>query len=133
MAAPEAAKEAVYLDRFFTEFGEPSPGPVPLSVDNTAAWDLAYPKHHARVKHIERRHFFIREKVENLEIPVPFVRSELNMADFSTKPLAAPQFFRMRNRIIDCSPSSHFCPPRYATGQIRRPPRASPRAAATGA
>ena len=54
-----------------------------------------------RNKHIARRHYFVRERVEMLELRVPFVRSELNMADFFTKPLAAPAFFRFRNFIMN--------------------------------
>eukprot|EP00310_Coccolithus_braarudii_P012243 CAMPEP_0183349728 /NCGR_PEP_ID=MMETSP0164_2-20130417/13821_1 /TAXON_ID=221442 /ORGANISM="Coccolithus pelagicus ssp braarudi, Strain PLY182g" /LENGTH=131 /DNA_ID=CAMNT_0025521499 /DNA_START=198 /DNA_END=593 /DNA_ORIENTATION=- len=50
VAASEATKEAVYLDRFITELGDPSYGPVPLSVDNQAAHDMAHtPEHHARI------------------------------------------------------------------------------------
>eukprot|EP00965_Chrysotila_dentata_P080761 2664739-Pleurochrysis_carterae.AAC.1 len=53
-----------------------------------SAIDLAYnPEHHARTKNIDRRHFFVRERVESLEITVPFVNSADNMADFFTKPL----------------------------------------------
>ena len=67
MAASEAAREAVYLDGFCEEIGAPLSGPLSLGVDNTGARDLAYnPEHHARSKHIERRHFFIREMVENM-------------------------------------------------------------------
>ena len=65
MAASEAAKEAIYLDRFLTELGEPREGPIPLNVDNTGARNLAYnPELHQRTKHIDRRHFFVREMVE---------------------------------------------------------------------
>ncbi len=35
--------------------------PLSLSVDNTGARDIAYnPEHHQKVKHIARRHFFVR-------------------------------------------------------------------------
>ena len=106
VAASEATKEAIYLRNFLGELGCSSEGATALSVDNTAARDLAYnPEHHARVKHIERRHFFVRERVESLEITVPFVRSENNMADFFTKPLPASTFFRMRNVIMNVSAS----------------------------
>ena len=75
---------------------------MPVATDNQAARDVSYnPEHHARIKHIERRHFFVREKVEALEISVPFVRSEDNMADLFTKPLPAPTFFRLRDRIMN--------------------------------
>ena len=76
--------------------------PVEVSVDNTGARDLAYnPEHHAKVKHIERRHFFIREMVENMRIRVPFVRTADNLADFFTKPLPPRAFAEMRDRIMN--------------------------------
>ncbi len=66
MAASEASKEAVYLRRFATELGIEEDRPPSLSVDNQAARDLAFnPEHHERTKHIDRRHFYIRELVEN--------------------------------------------------------------------
>ena len=102
VAASEAAKEAIYLRNFLDELGVGDPDPTSVNVDNRAAQDLCYnPEHHARVKHIERRHYFVRERVESLELRVPFVRSELNMADLFTKPLAAPAFFRLRNSIMN--------------------------------
>ena len=73
-------------------------------MDNTAARDLSYNlEHHSRTKHISRRHFFIREKVESLELSVPFVRSVDNMADFFTKPLSAKSFFGFRDTIMNVS------------------------------
>ena len=102
MAASDAAKEAVYLGSFLRELGVGTEEAVRLGVDNTAARDLAYnPQHHERTKHIARRHFFIREMVENGQIVVPFVRSADNLADFFTKPLPASVFFPMRNRIMN--------------------------------
>ena len=102
MAASDAAKEAVYLGSFLRELGVGTEEAVNLGVDNTAARDLAYnPQHHERTKHIARRHFFIREMVENGQIVVPYVRSTENLADFFTKPLPASAFFPMRNRIMN--------------------------------
>ena len=102
VAASEAAKEAVYLDAFLTELGLGCDEPVEMAVDNQAARDLAYnPEHHAKTKHIERRHFFVREMVEDLRISVPFVKSADNMADFFTKPLTHKQFFLLRDRIMN--------------------------------
>ena len=105
MAASEAAKEAVYLQNLLTELGYGSKDPVPVAVDNTAARNLAYnPQHHERTKHIDRRHFFVRELVEDGRITVPFVRSADNLADFFTKPLPASQFAPMRDRIMGYAP-----------------------------
>ena len=54
-----------------------------------------------RRKHVERRHFFIREAIEEAEICVPFVRSDENLADFFTKPLNATKFHAMRRVIMN--------------------------------
>ena len=68
MAASDAAKEAIYLRRFTTELGlSPlSEPPLDLFVDNSAAIDVSYnPQHHGRLKHVDRRSFFVRECVED--------------------------------------------------------------------
>eukprot|EP00965_Chrysotila_dentata_P072226 2387174-Pleurochrysis_carterae.AAC.1 len=71
-------------------------------MDNMSAIDLAdNPEHHARTKHIDRRHFFVRECAETLEITVRFVQSAKNMADFFTKPLLPRQFFPLRDLIMN--------------------------------
>ena len=59
-----------------------------VGLDNKSAIDLAYnPEHHARTKHIDRRHYFIRECVEEGNLRVTFVATADNVADFFTKPL----------------------------------------------
>jgi hypothetical protein len=64
-----------------SEFCEPgerhrwSGGEAHAAMDNQSAIAVAYnPEHLQRVKHMERRHFFVRELVENHQIRVPFVR-----------------------------------------------------------
>ena len=106
MAASEAAKEAVYLDRLLSELElKPNSSPVQLSLDNKAAIDSSYnPENHSRTKHIERRHYFIRELVEANQIVVPFVPSDANLADFFTKPLKPSKFFPMRDAIMNVNP-----------------------------
>ena len=74
-----------------------------VSCDNKAAINLSYnPEHHERVKHVERRHFFIRECVENGQLTVPYVNTVDNLADFFTKPLQGDHFFTMRDAIMNC-------------------------------
>ena len=103
MAASEAAKEAVYLDRFVAELGfKGDSDPIHLSLDNKAAIDSSYnPENHARTKHIDRRHYFIRELVEEGRLVVPFVASVDNQADFFTKPLKPARFFVLRDKIMN--------------------------------
>ena len=57
------------------------------------------------MKHVARRHFFVRECVENHLIRVPFVRTDENDADFFTKVLPARKFFPLRDKIMECADS----------------------------
>jgi len=59
-----------------------------LKLDSKSAIDLVYhPEHHSKTKHIERRHCFICECVENGKLRVPFVPTKENCANFFTKPM----------------------------------------------
>ena len=92
----------MYESAFATELGAHDGSPIDLFVDNQSAIDLAYnPEHHQKTKHIQRRHFYVRELVEDLRINVPFVKSADNVADFFTKPLCSRMFFPMRDRIMN--------------------------------
>eukprot|EP00965_Chrysotila_dentata_P200381 6179948-Pleurochrysis_carterae.AAC.1 len=63
IAASEATKEAVYLRTLFADLGLAPNEQTPIAMDNKSAIDLAYnPEHHQRSKHIDRRHFFVRER-----------------------------------------------------------------------
>ena len=102
VAASEAAKEAKYYREFATELGFPQTQPTPLLVDNTAAINLSYnPEHHNRTKHIDRRHFYVRELVEDHVLHVQYVNSADNLADFFTKALPPRQFFKLRDAITN--------------------------------
>ena len=71
-------------------------------MDNKAGIDVAYnPEHHTRMKHVDRRHFYVRELVEQHRIRVPFVSTVNNLADFFTKALPPKQFAAMRDRIMN--------------------------------
>ena len=109
VAASEAAKEAIYLDRLHSELGfKPGTSPIQLSLDNKAAIDSSYnPENHSRTKHIDRRHYFVRELVEEGRLVVPYVATSDNIADFFTKPLKPVRFFHLRNIIMNI-PSSQL-------------------------
>eukprot|EP00965_Chrysotila_dentata_P050065 1658599-Pleurochrysis_carterae.AAC.4 len=99
IAASEATKEAIYLRSLFDGLKLPFNKPTSLSMDSKCATDLAYnPEHHQHSKHIDRRHFFVRDCVESHDITVTFVRSADYLADFFTKPLAPCLFFGFTTR-----------------------------------
>ena len=117
MAASEAAKEAVYLNSFLKELGYASDGPATLKVDNQGAIDLAYnPEFHQKTKHIERRHFYVRELVEQMRLTVPYVATVDNLADFFTKPLSAKVFYPMRDAIMNVPHALREVPSAQASG-----------------
>ena len=110
MAASEGAKEAMYLRRYLDELGDGVSKPTSQATDNTGARDLAYnPEHHQKVKHIQRRHFYIRECVEDMQLTVPYVATADNMADFFTKALSSKEFFYFRDRIMNVHPNLRHC------------------------
>ena len=107
VAASEAAKEAVHLSQLARDIGIGDSESVDLFLDNKSAIDVAYnPQHHGKMKHVERRHFFVRELVEDHKIRCPFVSTVDNLADFFTKPLRASVFFPMRDRIMNVCPGA---------------------------
>ena len=77
------------MDHQFQPQLEPSPlPPSSLATDSQSARDVSYnPQHHDRMKHVQRRHFFIRDMVESFELEVPFVRTADNVADFTAPDL----------------------------------------------
>ena len=48
-----------------------------------------------------RRHFYIRDMVEALELSVPLVRTHEDLADMLTKVLTPREFFRWRALIMN--------------------------------
>ena len=74
-----------------------------VSTDSESARDVSYnPEQHDRMKHVERRHFFVRDMVESFEIEVPFVRTHDQLADLLTKPMRdASQFHKLRKIVMN--------------------------------
>ena len=103
VALSEATKDMVYVRKLLRGLDENHvSGPSDLATDNMGARSLSYnPEFHDKTKHIERRHFFVRDMVEKFEVSVPFVRTANNWADFFTKPLNAKTFFAMRKILMN--------------------------------
>jgi hypothetical protein len=64
-----------------------------LYCDNKAAINIANnPIQHDQTKHVEIDHHFIKEKLDNGEICLPFVRTTEQLADVFTKGLHTAKF-----------------------------------------
>ncbi|GJX59582.1 retrovirus-related pol polyprotein from transposon TNT 1-94 [Tanacetum coccineum] len=73
---------------------------IPLYCDNKSAIALCCNNvQHSRSKHIDIRHHFIKEQVENGVVELYFVRTEYQLADIFTKPLAREQLEFLINKL----------------------------------
>jgi hypothetical protein len=102
VAGSEAAKESVHLSGLASEYDVAGDEPMNVFMDNESGIKVAYnPEHFGRMKHVDRRHFYIRECVENHKLRVPYVATGDNLADFLTKSQPPELFFQMRDTIMN--------------------------------
>ena len=82
-----------YMRLLLDELGYGLEKPTSVYVDNKAAKFVASdPVQSAALKHVKRRHYFIREMTEIGEITVVWVASKCNIADALTKCLSVGHF-----------------------------------------
>ena len=95
IAQSHAAKEALWLRTFIGELRGKPTQPLTIHCDNQGAIALSKDnKFHARTKHIDIRHHFIREAIEDRKLSVVYIPTDDNPADIFTKPLAKAKFRR---------------------------------------
>ncbi|KAK1600916.1 hypothetical protein QYE76_007835, partial [Lolium multiflorum] len=90
IAASEASSEAVWMKRFIVDLGVVPSALDPLIIycDNMGAIANAQePRSHKRLKHIKLRYHSIREYIEDGEVKICKVHTDLNVADPLTKAL----------------------------------------------
>ena len=74
-----------------------------LYCDNLSAINISKnPIQHSRTKHIDIRHHYIRELVEDKVIKLEHVTTEMQLADIFTKALDANQFENLRAKLGIC-------------------------------
>lgn len=93
MASASAAREAMSFRSLLSEIGLAiHRAPTIIWSDNQGAIALSKnPEHHARVKHIDIRHHYVRERAEHADLVLKYVNTENMVADVLTKALAAPR------------------------------------------
>jgi hypothetical protein len=100
MAASLATREALWLRTLFAELGLPYSGPTTLYVDNRSAINFSKNSgFHARSKHIDIQHHFVREKIISNKITIIHCASEDNLADILTKALPMPKHQNLTTRL----------------------------------
>jgi hypothetical protein len=74
---------------------------VPLMCDNTSAISVAKnPVFHKKMRHVERRHHFLRDHVEKGDIEMRYIDTERQLADIFTKPLDSSRFADLRGELV---------------------------------
>jgi hypothetical protein len=71
--------------------------------DNTSAIYVAKtPAFHKRMRHLERRHYFLRDHVKKGDIEMRYINTERQLVDIFTKPLDASRFATLQGKIGVC-------------------------------
>jgi intein-encoded DNA endonuclease-like protein len=100
VAAACASSQGIWLGRLLGEIlGHKAERSV-LKIDNQSAISLCKnPVFHDRTKHIDVRYHVVRNYVEEGKIAVEHVRTEEQLADILTKPLARFRFQALKEKI----------------------------------
>ena len=100
VAASSAGQEAVWLRLLLQSLGFEQKKATVIQEDNQGCIALSKnPKFHARTKHIDIKHHYIRDLVTTNQIDLSYCASHKMVADVLTKPLPKEQFERFRNRM----------------------------------
>jgi len=98
-----ATKEAIWLRRLLNEIQLEAANEAQATIiycDNQGAIALAKnPQFHARTKHIDIQHHFVRDKVSEGAVELQYIETENQVADGLTKPLDKIKFQRFREAI----------------------------------
>ena len=102
MALGLCTQEALYLQRYISDLNVSSESLVIYS-DSQSALDLVKnPVNHARSKHIDIKHHFIRENLVNGVVDYRYVSTNDNVADCFTKALAKLKFQSFLPKLLRC-------------------------------
>jgi hypothetical protein len=78
---------------------------IPLMCDNISAILVAKnPILYKKLRHVERKHHFLRDHVEKGDIEMRYIDTERQLADIFMKPLDSSRFADLRGEIGVCHP-----------------------------
>ncbi|TYK21311.1 F5J5.1 [Cucumis melo var. makuwa] len=108
IATGSGCTQLIWMKNMLHEYGI-TQDVMTLYCDNMSAIDISkYPVQHSQTKHIDIRHHFIRELIENKIITLQHVRSYSQLADIFTKPLDETTFEHLRAGLgVDTFKSPH--------------------------
>jgi hypothetical protein len=96
MASTQATKEAIWWRTFLKELSVHTSSAILIFSDSQGSIALGKnPEYHARTKHIDIQHHFVREHVSNGTVVFQFITTDDMAADVLTKPLTREKHQRM--------------------------------------
>jgi hypothetical protein len=103
MALTEATKELLWMRGFLMELGYGTDNPTDLFTDSQSALALSKnPVSHARSKHIDVRHHFVRNAIQDNVVWVQHIPTEDMTADSLTKALGREKHWKCTTRMGMC-------------------------------
>ena len=99
IVASSCCTQLVWLQKLLHDYGICQEH-LTIYCDNTSAINISKnPVQHSRTKHIEIRHHFIRELIEDGILTLEFIHTDDQKADLFTKPLDSKRFEFLRQNI----------------------------------
>lgn len=96
MAAFEAAQECIWLRTLLHAIDHNVDKATTILCDNNAVINLSEdPLLHSRVKYVDIKYHFLRERAELKELVLQYINTRDNIADLFTKALPLPRFTRL--------------------------------------
>lgn len=103
IAAGSCCTQLLWMKQMLSDYGIAQTTMV-VYCDNKSAIDISKnPVQHSRTKHIDIRHHFIRDLVEEKIICLEHISTENQLADILTKPLDPTRFDSLRKSLGICS------------------------------
>lgn len=105
IAAGSCCTQLLWMKQMMCDYGLKQ-GMLTVFCDNMSAISISKnPVQHSRTKHIDIRHHFIRDLVEDKILALEFISTEHQLADLFTKPLDQIRFEHLRRSIGICDMS----------------------------
>ncbi|XP_059635400.1 secreted RxLR effector protein 161-like [Cornus florida] len=102
IAAGNCCTQLLWMKQMLQDYGVDR-STISIFCDNTSTINISKnPVLHYKIKHIDIRHHFLRELVEQNVVSLEKVHTDQNLADILTKPLDAHKFSHFRKSIGVC-------------------------------
>ena len=98
-----AVTECLFVVQFLSELGVSFKRPV-IHTDSKSALDMVSKRTTGRVKHLDRRLYFVKERVQRGDVDLKWIPGKENRADLLTKYLDRVTLERHRRTMVEDKP-----------------------------